>query len=199
MTQAPESSLQGKILPTHLAELRAADDQIDQSAKAKVGLHHLLNQRLVGELQAAAKGLAEEFAAELAGEVIAALREKVVAQVIESIDGGAIGQNSFRIRFTSAADGVEAFQSEAQGSDALVAAHAVLIAAMSLNELAFGEVGGSFFGRRRQFFAEDDLGEPGAAQDGAVARGSGLFGERGGEPEDAAATLGTNLIHSMPV
>jgi hypothetical protein len=154
----------------YVTELWTTDDQIDERAKAKVGFHHLLDQRLVGELNAAAKGVAKELAAELAGEVIAALGEQVVAEIAEAIDGGSIGQGGLRVGLAGAADGVEGFESETVRVDAFVAAHAVLIAAVSLDELTLGEICGGFlrqeghaFRRDGQLLAEDDLRQPSAA------------------------------------
>jgi len=69
-----------------------------------------------------------------------------------------------------------------------VAVSAAFVAAVFFDELAFGEFfGGVFivgergdvFGRAREFFAEEDLGDPVAAKDGTGAGGTGLFGESG--------------------
>ena len=87
-----------------------------------------------------------------------------------------------------------------------MAAGAALVAAVALGELAFGEACGGFFrqhghafGRDGQFVAENDLTEPGAAQDRAGARGSGLLGKCGGESKDASAALVTQAVDALPV
>jgi hypothetical protein len=76
---------------------------------------------------------------------------------------------------------------------------------VSLDELALGEVRRGLLRAKwarlwadGQFVTEDDLAEPSAAQDGAVARSSGLFGERGGEAEDAAAALSVEAVDALP-
>lgn len=64
-----------EIPPANLAELRAANDELEGGADVVVMgpkvPDHRFNQRLVGKLHAAAEGIAEELAAELAEEVFA--------------------------------------------------------------------------------------------------------------------------------
>ena len=198
------------ISTAHFTELRAADDQLDGGADVVIAGfelgEHGSNQRLVGELHAASEGVADQLAAELTEEIIAAVLEQVTAQAVETIDTGAVWQNDLRIGFASASDGVEAFKGKAEGIDAAVAASAVGIGAVLLDELAFGETfgrllgeNGHAFGWNGQLLAEHDLAEPRTAQDAAGARGTGLLRECGSEAQDAAATLRADVIHTMPI
>jgi len=109
-------------------------------------------------------------------------------------------------RFAGATDGVEAFEREAKRIDALMAASALRIAAVALDQLKLDEALRSFLGehrhalwRTRQLFAEDHFAEPVAAQDRAGACGSGLLRQRGGEAEHPAAALRAQAIHALPV
>ena len=54
------------------------------------------------------------------------------------------------------------------------------------------------FGRTREFFAQQYFAEPVASQDGAGARSAALLGKRGGEGQDAAPTLGTDAVNTLP-
>lgn len=131
---------------------------------------HGVEEGLVGELDAATEGVAEELAAEVTEEITAACGEEVGAEVCEAADGSAVWEVGAGIGSSGAADGVEALKGEAVGVDALVAADAVGVAAVTLDELALGEVcggflgqGGDAFGWCGQFVTEDDFTEPGAA------------------------------------
>lgn len=83
-----------KIPPPHLAELRAEEDGFEGGGDFEVvGFElgdHGFDQGLVGELDAAAEGITEEFSTELAEEVIATRGEQIGAQAVETFEGGAI-------------------------------------------------------------------------------------------------------------
>jgi hypothetical protein len=48
-----------KFKAAHLTKLRTAHDQIDERDEAKIALHHVLDQRLVGKLHASSQRIAE--------------------------------------------------------------------------------------------------------------------------------------------
>ena len=56
------------------------------------------------------------------GTFAPSLRHIPATQVAEAIDGGAVWQHGFRVGFASATDGIETFESEAEGIDAAMAA-----------------------------------------------------------------------------
>ena len=171
------------------------------------------DQRLVGELHAASERVAEELAAELAEEVLAARGCEVGAEAVEALDGGAVWQvragvnrEPGRILAAGAADGIETLQRKTERIDPPVASGAFFVAAVTFDELALGESGGRFLGqdghafrRTRQFLTEDDFAEPVAAQDGTGARGAALFREGAGKSEDASTALRANAIDAPPV
>jgi len=109
-----------EVAATHLAELRAEDDEFEGSAHpAFASLEpgdHGVEERLVGKLDGPTERIPEQFAAELAEEVILASREKIIPQAVQAVDGHAAGQHGAGINIQTSGvfgagptDGVETF------------------------------------------------------------------------------------------
>ena len=86
---------------TNFAELFAPHNGLHGSADAMVirlePLLHLADQRAVGKLHFAAEGIAEQLAAKLFQERIAALGHKVIAQAFEAVELGAVEHLGARV------------------------------------------------------------------------------------------------------
>ena len=104
---------------------------------------------------------------------------------------------SAQVLVAAAADGVEAFQREAEGVDPLVADGALGDRCVCFStscrtvrpSVAASSSGscGTSFGGLRQLLAEQDFAHPVAAQDRAGARRARLLGQRRRQAQDAAA------------
>src|SRR5215471_1372690 len=110
--------LKWRISPANLSKLTTLDDRINRDSEAIIVvfqlLLHLPEERFVGKLNASAKGVAQQLAAELADDVVAPHVHEVVAQAGEAVDFLAIGEfglhvdwPSGEVSFAKAADGVE--------------------------------------------------------------------------------------------
>lgn len=71
----------------HIPELRAQDDLLNEVAIGAVAFDHFIEERLIGELNAASEGVAEQFAAELPEEILAPFTRKIVTQTLQSAIG----------------------------------------------------------------------------------------------------------------
>src|SRR5262249_14969074 len=110
---------------------------------------------------AAAESVAEQLAAELLDEGITPLRQQVVSQAVETFKLRSV--HSFHPRIdgpvaqvfvASPADGVEAFQREAERVDALMADCALGVCSVLRHQLPDGQsfCGGLVFGQARHVF-----------------------------------------------
>ncbi|MEY5013992.1 MAG: hypothetical protein RIS92_350 [Verrucomicrobiota bacterium] len=131
---------------------------------------------------------------------------EVGAESVDSIECGSVRECGFRVTFPCAADGIESFESEADGVDAAVATGAAFVAGVAFDQLAFGEALGCFFRQRWDVFrgawkafTEEDFADPVSSKDGAGSGGAGLFGEGCGESENAASSVSFELVDALPV
>ena len=77
------------VAPADLPELAAPHDGLDRRAEAALTANepgHLVEQGVIGKLHAAPEGVAEQLAAELAGDGLAALRQQVRAKAVEAVE-----------------------------------------------------------------------------------------------------------------
>src|SRR5204863_6615021 len=148
-----------------------------------------IEQRAVGKLDAAAQRVAEELAAKLLHEIVAASGEEILAQTVQPAEFGAVDELDLCIHgkaggvgAAETANGVVAFEREAEGIEARVTAGAAFVTGVALDELALGEALRGFLwkyghalGRAREAVAGEHFAEPVAAQDGARAGSTALF------------------------
>ena len=197
-----------RIAPADFLKLAAVDDEMDGGFDLKIMDGEFLadfgEQGFVGKLHGATEGVAEKFACELAQEDVPAGGHQILAQSLQTFDfravldfGLGVDRAVREIDRATATDGVEAFKGEAKGVDPIVAMRAAFVGTVFLSELAHGQGVGGFLlrqtrnvlGRAGEFVTQEGFGDPVAAQDWAGARGTGLFRQRGGLPEDAAASV----------
>src|ERR1700722_18316620 len=89
------------IASANLAELPTVYDKLDRCRNAIVVCFkpgdHGFDERLVRKLDAAAKGVAEKFAAELAEEVVAPSRQQIGAEAIKTVEDLAATETGARV------------------------------------------------------------------------------------------------------
>ena len=104
-----------------VAELGTLDDGFDGNGDAVVVLfqffEHFSDEGFIGELDASAESIAEEFAAELVEDGVASDFDEVVAEAFQSAEFGAVAEDgegidgtSGVILFPETSDGVEGFE-----------------------------------------------------------------------------------------
>src|SRR5262245_23576094 len=120
------------ISTADLAELPTQYNRFNRDGEAIVirfqPLLHLLQQRLIGKLHAAAECVAQELAAKLADDGVAPRVQEVVAQARQTVDFLAVrgfclhvDRPSRKILVATPADGVEALEGEAERVDLVMA------------------------------------------------------------------------------
>ncbi len=81
-----KSVIRFEVAATYLAELRAEHDEFERPThSAFAGLEpgdQGVDQRLIGKLHGPPEGITEQLTAELAEEVVAPLRDEVIAQTV---------------------------------------------------------------------------------------------------------------------
>ena len=153
----------------------------------------------------AAEGEAQQLAAELLEEGLAAGGEQVIPQPVEPLErrprpglGPGVDRPVAEVLVAAPADRVEAFEREAERVDPLVAVGALGVAGVLLDELADGQarrrrlvVGELRDALRRpgQALAQQDLADPVPPQGRAGPRGARLLGQGRRQAEHAAPAV----------
>src|SRR5581483_8175274 len=91
----------GILVDLSVQKLRAGDDGLDQRSKAIAargqGCGHLLDQRLVGELERAAERIGEQFAADVVDEILLPVLANIFLHAFESRTLASAGKNRVSI------------------------------------------------------------------------------------------------------
>jgi hypothetical protein len=117
----------------------------------------------------------------LVHKVLFSVFQDVVPKFAEAIDIGTIEQHGFRVGLAAATDRIESFERESVGVDSFMAPGTVRIAAVAFNELALRQSGWSLIGQNGyslrwlgELVAENNLADPGAAEDRTSTRCPGM-------------------------
>ena len=142
----------------------------------------------------------------MARERVATFGDEILAKFRDAVYGSPIRKHGPRVSRAASSDRVEALKREAKRVDAAMAACAIRVAAVSLDELALAQSrrrflrqDGNAFRRHRQLFAQHDFRKPGAAQNGARSRCAGVLGKSRRESENSAASFVAKPFHALPV